>query len=315
MNPSDTPAARVHLALLTVAIAFGSSMVVGKIVLDEMPPLTLVWIRVFVGAMALSLCLSVTNAVGRRSPDSVPFSARRDLPKLAVLAVLGVVINQAFFFIGLARTTPVHATLIQQTIAPMTLALSLALGRERFSGGRVAGIGIAFLGAISLVARGGIDFSSSEFTGDLFVFLNAASYAGFLVLSPGTMVRLGSVTVSVAMFAIGTAVLLPICLPSLLSTDFAAIPWRAWAGVAYIVVFPTVVAYLLNAWALSRAAPSLVSAYIFIQPFIAVGLDMAVRGTRLTLPTIVSGVLVLVGVAIAAIASKRTGQRRRPDAA
>lgn len=282
-------------------------MVIGKIVLEEVPPLALVLIRVSLGGLAL--------LVGRRFVRSVPVSGRKDLLKLALLAMLGVVVNQTFFFLGLARTSPTHATLIQQTISPMTLALSLALGRERFSKGRVAGIGIAFAGAVTLVARGGIDFSSSEFVGDAFVLLNAASYAVFLVLSPGTMVRLGSVTVSAYMFAIATFVLLPISLPSLLAADLAAVSGRAWAGIAFIVVFPTVIAYLLNAWALARAAPSLVSAYIFLQPFIAIGLDMALRGTRLTLETVVPGALILAGVAIAAIASKRTGQRRRPDTA
>ena len=282
-------------------------MVVGKIVLEEVPPLALVLVRVSLGALAL--------LVGRRFLRSVPGISRRDLPKLALLAVLGVVINQTFFFLGLARTSPVHATLIQQTISPMTLALSLALRRERFSAGRVAGIAIAFVGAVSLVARGGVDFTSSEFVGDAFVLLNAASYAVFLVVSPGTMVRLGSVTVSAAMFTIGTIVLLPIALPSVVSTDFGAVSPGAWAGIAYIVAFPTVTAYLLNAWALARAAPSLVSAYIFLQPFIAIGLDMAVRGTRIGLDTIVPGALILAGVAVAAFASKRTGQRRRPDTA
>lgn len=297
----------MHGALLTVALAFGSAMVIGKIVLEEVPPLALVLLRVSLGGLALF--------VGRRFFRSVPVSGRKDLLKLALLAMLGVVVNQTFFFLGLARTSPTHATLIQQTISPMTLALSLALGRERFSKLRVAGIGIAFAGAVSLVARGGIDFSSTEFVGDAFVFLNALSYAVFLVLSPGTMVRLGSVTVSAYMFGIATVVLLPVSLPSLLATPLASVSARAWTGIAFIVVFPTVIAYLLNAWALARAAPSLVSAYIFLQPFIAIGLDMALRGTRLTLETVLSGALILAGVAVAAVASKRTGQRRRPDTA
>jgi drug/metabolite transporter (DMT)-like permease len=314
LQPTDTPALRVHAALLVVALSFGSAMVIGKIVLEEVPPLTLVIVRVALGASALLAFLRLA-AVGRRDGLSVPVSLRRDGPRLVLLAILGVVVNQALFFMGLARTTPVHATLIQQTISPMTLALSLALGRERFSVGRVAGIGLAFAGAVSLVARGGLDLGSDQLAGDALIFLNAASYAVFLVLSPGTMVRLGSLTVSAAMFAIGTVLLIPISLPTVLATDFAAISARAWAGIAFIVAFPTILAYLLSAWALARAAPSLVSAYIFVQPFVAVGLDAAVRGTRLGLDTIVPGALILAGVAVAAIASKRTGQRRRPDTA
>jgi len=290
-----------------VSLSFGSAMVVVKIVLEELSPLAFVLVRVSLGGAAL--------LIGRRIAGPVPVPGKKDLVKLSALAILGVVVNQTFFFLGLARTTPVHATLIQQTIAPLTLFLSIAVGRERFSPLRAAGILVAFAGALALVSGGAAGFSSGELEGDLLILVNAASYAVFLVASQRTIVRLGSLTVSAWMFAIGTVILLPFGLPDLARTDFASLSSGAWAGIAFVVAFPTVLAYLLNAWALARAAPSLVSAYIFIQPFVAAALDVLLRGATLPLGTVLSGALILSGVLLTAIASRRTGQRRGPDTA
>ncbi len=290
-----------------MSLSFGSAMVVVKIVLEELSPLAFVLVRVSLGGAAL--------LIGRRIAGPVPVPGKKDLVKLSALAILGVVVNQTFFFLGLARTTPVHATLIQQTIAPLTLFLSIAVGRERFSPLRAAGILVAFAGALALVSGGAAGFSSGELEGDLLILVNAASYAVFLVASQRTIVRLGSLTVSAWMFAIGTVILLPFGLPDLARTDFASLSSGAWAGIAFVVAFPTVLAYLLNAWALARAAPSLVSAYIFIQPFVAAALDVLLRGATLPLGTVLSGALILSGVLLTAIASRRTGQRRGPDTA
>jgi drug/metabolite transporter (DMT)-like permease len=45
---------------------------------------------------------------------------------------------------------------------------------------------------------------------------------------------------------------------------------KLWLAIIYIIVFPTVLTYFLNAWALSRVAPSVVAVYIYLQPLIAV---------------------------------------------
>ena len=51
----------------------------------------------------------------------------------AALALVGVVLNQVLFLLGVARTTAVHANILITMIPVFTLAVALVLGRERIS--------------------------------------------------------------------------------------------------------------------------------------------------------------------------------------
>jgi drug/metabolite transporter (DMT)-like permease len=73
----------------------------------------------------------------------------------------------------------------------------------------------------------------------------------------------------------------------------------AWIWLAFVVVFPTAGAYLLNNWALARADASVVALFIYLQPLIAALLAMARLGERPSPATWAGGVLVFAAVFLA----------------
>lgn len=68
---------------------------------------------------------------------------------------------------------------------------------------------------------------------------------------------------------------------------------------AYIVVFPTVLAYLLNSWALARVESSRVALFIYLQPVITAVLSATFLGERITPRLVASSALVFAGVLLA----------------
>ena len=70
-------------------------------------------------------------------------------------------------------------------------------------------------------------------------------------------------------------------MPALGGFDPTAVPGRIWALGAFIVVFPTALAYLLNFWALARVESSLVALFIYLQPLIATSLSILLLGEGL----------------------------------
>src|SRR6185436_15610653 len=93
-----------------------------KRVTAEMSPLMYASLR---AAGAAVLGLGVALALRRRFPS------RADTGKLALWAILGVVINQIFFVEGLYRTTTIHSALLNTAIPVITLLAAVALGREK----------------------------------------------------------------------------------------------------------------------------------------------------------------------------------------
>ena len=94
----------VYGALILVQVFFGLHYLAAKIVLEEIPPAA--WALIRVSSAALIMLL-VARAWGRRLPREWPV-----LGRLALLSVIGVVINQLFFVEGLSRTTASHSSIL-----------------------------------------------------------------------------------------------------------------------------------------------------------------------------------------------------------
>lgn len=301
MEPSTPPAnplhARrsaiaTHLALIVVQIAFASQVVEGKIAMqprvdggEEIAPAALAMARM-IGGSLFFLTLYFTK---RDRPRLV----WRDHAKLALLAVLGIALNQTLFLIGLRITSPMGASLLSVTIPVFTAAIAVAAGKERASFRLGIGLAIAVSGVLWLTGVRNFD------RGAALVALNSLSYSVYLVYSRGIIRRFGPITVIAWIFAWGALEFSPVGLPTLIHQvpQFTA---RGWMLVSYIIVMPTIVAYFCNAWALGRSSASLVTVYIYLQPILAAILSYVQLGQAISGRLAIAAVLIVIGVGIAA---------------
>lgn len=277
---------RVHATLVLVQVAFGSLAVEGKIAMSPQVGVSAAALAMarIAGGLAALLLLGLGGGL-------VLVRSAKDVAKLAVLALLGVVLNQALFLEGLRRTSPLSATLLVATIPVFAAIASAALGRERLSLRVAAGMALAVLGIVVLT---GFALPS---LGDSFVLLNAVSYALYLALAPPLLARYGSRTVMVYVFALGSLLFAPFG-GGALATDIPSWSARAWALVAFIIVVPTAFAYQANAWALRRATPTLVAVYIYLQPLVVAALAWVQLGQTPHLLVLAGGALILAGVTL-----------------
>src|SRR5512144_2517147 len=172
MSPSPAgkpPRATVHIALLFVQVAFGSLAVEGKLAMSPrfgVSPPALAMVRILGGALVFVPAHLLLRSRRVR--------AWRDAAELALLALFGIVLNQALFLAGLRRTSPVSATLLVAMIPVFTAAVAAITGRERLTGRAGAGIAVSLFGVLVLSG-----FALPR-RGDVLVLLNAASYALYI---------------------------------------------------------------------------------------------------------------------------------------
>jgi drug/metabolite transporter (DMT)-like permease len=270
---TSRPDVRVHAALLFVQLTFGGFSVLGKIVLGVLPPMALAGMRVLFAAPLLML-LALRRE--RRLPSF------RDLGMLAVLGFTGVFINQILFIVGLHHTTAINASILMPSIPVFTVAVAMVTRVERPSARRLVGIGISVIGALTMLDITSFTFSSGTGYGNFLVLLNCLSYAVFLVLARPVLLRLPPLTVIAWTFALGGAGVAVLAAPTLATVSWAAIPSHVWLAVAYILLLPTLVNYLLNTWAIKRSSSSLVAAYTTLQPVAAGVFGVLLLGERIT---------------------------------
>jgi len=291
----------VHLALFLVQVLFASLAIIGKIVLRDFPPASIVCFRVVGAALVL---LTANLLWNRRWVHD-----RRDVITLGVLGLLGVMLNQSLFLLGLSHTTAINATILVTTIPIFTVLYSVLTGREPPSALKFAGIAVAACGAIYLIGPDRWSQAPELALGNLLIVLAMVFYALYLVHSKAMVMTYGPVTVSTYVMSVSAVAALPLGISGLASVDLGAVRGVTWAWVAYIVVFPTILAYFLNIWALRRVSPNLVAAYIYLQPiFTALVAPAVLTGERITTRAAVAGLTIFFGLGLVIMAEAR--QRR-----
>lgn len=295
----QTALARVHLALIAVQAMFASLSIAGKLALQDMAPRALIAVRAPAAALILFGLRALIGPVERVPP--------RDLVVLAVLALFGIIINQILFVEGLARTTATNAIVLNATIPVFTTGVAIALRREQATLLRLIGLGVAFAGAL-VVASGGaggrFSLDATHLTGSALLLANSLSFAIYLVLSRPILQRYKTITVISWVMTFGALGVLPFG-AHLFVAAAPHVTQTGWLAVLWIVVFPTVGTYFLNAYALRRAPASLVAIYIYLQPILGAGMAAVVLGERPHLSTLTGGLLIAAGIALVTRAAKR----------
>ncbi len=293
--PEGRPAgsrAAVVSALVAVQVCFGLHYVAAKYIMTAVPPRAWATLRIVPAAALLMGFALLTRP--RRLPR-----APRDLAAIALFSIFGVVINQVCFVEGLARTRTSHSSLINTSIPVATLLIAILAGRERATGRKLAGIALSLGGVLYLIGHSGASLSSDFVAGDLLTLANALSYSLFLVISKPILARHSSLAVTAELLCFGAAGIAALGLPQLASLDLSLVPRAVWAAAAFVVIFPTVAAYLLNAWALKRVDSSLVALFIYLQPLLASTVAVIYPGEALGPEVLAAGALVFAGVAVA----------------
>ena len=285
-RPSDR---RLYLLLLLVVTLWSFNYVVGKVALRQFPPLLLVGLRT-----ALAGILMVPVYLWREPGKTSPWSWR-ELRILVPLGVCGVAANQFLFVVGLARTSVAHAGIVIATTPILVLLLAAAMGQERLSAQKLAGMGIAFAGIILLqLARA--PGSPATLAGDGYVLLAAFSFAGFTVLGKSVSSRHGGITVNAIAYGSGGLLLLPLVLWQGSSFQYSGVTALGWWSVFYMAAFSSVIAYLMYYYALTHIAASRVSGFSYLQPVLATLMAIPILREPVSPGMLVGGSLALAGV-------------------
>lgn len=279
-----------HLALLAVQILFGIWPIFGKVVLRSMSPTSLVAVRITGAALALALLQRrLTPLLQMRSKDIVLLTA---------CSLLGIVGNQFLFVKGLSLTTVINAEILSTTIPVYALSISILLRYERWSFKSVGGMLIAAAGVLYLINPTRADLTTQTTTGNILILINSFLYAIFIVISKSLYERYGALNVITWIFVVGSLITIPVGIYSLQQENLQAIDASVWVALAFIILLPTVGAYYLNAYALTRVSPSTVAIYIYLQPLMAFGFAPLLLGEKWNYRTIVAALLIFLGVAL-----------------
>jgi drug/metabolite transporter (DMT)-like permease len=291
-------AARVHLALLTVSILFGASYVVAKQLVSSVTPAAWAMFRM-IAATAILVPLALWLRRQRQWPD------RRTILWLGVAAFFGVMLNQVLFIEGLHRTTPAHSSVICASIPIWTLIAAVVARQERLTLPRVLAVLLALIGVQYLLGLDrlllgtdpGFADDRASLLGDGLTLINCCAFAIHLVLMRRIGRRVDPMLATAVMFLWAVLPITAYGAPQATAVDLELTVTHPliWCAI-YMVLFATLLTYLLNTWALRHTHSSTVALYINVQPIVAVSLDTALGAPLPGRRFVVALVLVSAGL-------------------
>lgn len=268
-----------------------------KIGLRDVPPFTFAFFRFLIASVLL---LALLPWLG----DKVKI-APRDGIKIALLGVMIVIFNQAFYIWGQSYTSASHGSLLFAFTPIFIYGLSLFVLKERFTVRRMVGTALAVVGAALVVSQRGLDFDLEMLKGDAIILLAVLVWAIYTVYGKPLVEKYGAFKVTCYAAVSGTIAYFPFGLREALNTDLAAISVEGWLAVIYLGTGLSIGAYVLWYWAIKHFEASRVAPFHNIQPIIATYFAYLMIDEIITGQFIVGGILVVCGVLVVELTGKK----------
>lgn len=279
---------KAHLALLGASMIYGANYSLAK----EVMPMYAAPSGIIILRVAGSLLLFAAFWMMR--PE---LPKHKDIGRFLLCALTGVMANQLMFFEGLNLTTPIQAAIILTANPILVMIAAAVIAGERITRLKMVGIALGIAGALLLILqRPTLPAGSDELLGNVLIFLNAVSYAVYLVLVKRLMREYQLMTVMTWVFLPGLLMVLPFGAGSFAETPWLDLPSGIIGILVFIVLGTTFLAYLLNAYALATVNASVVSVYVYLQPLLASLFALMLGKDNLSVRMLISALLVFGGV-------------------
>jgi drug/metabolite transporter (DMT)-like permease len=222
--------------------------------------------------------------------------ARRDVPRLILLGVVGNVLYQLAFIFGLDLTRAGNAS-VMMALTPLFIALlSWRVGHEqpgRFTwiGGACSVAGVALVSGTALQLEG-----TSALLGDLILVGAGMTWACYTVGSRPLIQRYGSVPVTAWTMWSGTVVIALLGVPSLLAQPWGEVSAGAWGGLMFSAFLSIGLSYLIWYRGVERLGNTRTSIYSNLTPAAALVVAAVWLGERLTVFSVLGAAMTIGGV-------------------
>ncbi|MGW5423544.1 EamA family transporter [Streptomyces sp. NPDC003943] len=288
----------VWAALAIVYVVWGSTYLAIRVVVETLPPFLSAGARFVVAGLVLAGIIAWRQGIG-----ALKVSARQ----LASAAVVGLMLllGGNMFVVLAEMSVPSGLAALLIAVVPVFVVMLKALAGERPTAGGIAGV-LVGLGGLAVLTLPGLS-GEVKVSGVILVIVGALSWSIGSFSSSRLPMPANPFTASVyEMLAGGLAgVGVGLLRGEQHGLDLAAVSTRSWAGLAYLVVFGSLIAFTAYAWLLQTAPLSLVATYAYVNPVVAVALGALILNEALSWPIVLGGAIVVVGVGLIVSTERR----------
>jgi len=220
--------------------------------------------------------------------------------------ISGLVVGALFFLVGHGSLHWAEqyvgsglAALLIATEPMFILVLAWSMGQQRISRMSSFGLGLGVVG-VAILTGAELTTKGSSLLGLLAVLLGSLSWAAGVVISPKLKLPSDALGRTAVPLVCGAGLLL---IAAGITGEFQAVHWasislKSILGLAYLIVFGSVVAFTAYTWLLQRCPPALVATHTYANPVVAVLMGWLLASEQLTMRVAVASVAILGAIVL-----------------
>ena len=282
----------VFLTTLFAVVSWGASFIATKIALHYVQPFTVVWFRFGIGVLVLGIGALVRGQIRQRPAAS-------DLLYFALLGAQGITFHQWLQSSGLVTAQATSTAWIVATTPVFIAILGWFFLKERFNLLRWAGILLAALGVLLVVAHGDLNSifrGSFGAPGDLLILISAPNWAIFTVLSRRGLNRYPAALMMLYVMLFGWLLTSIFFFSGPGLADLANLRLEGVLALLFLGIFCSGLAYIFWYDALQALPAAQAGVVLYLEPLVTVAVASTILFEPLYWSTFLGGVIILAGV-------------------
>lgn len=282
---------------LGAASIWGGMYVVSKVVLEIIPPFSLVSLRLILGALTLVLVLWMRG---------FPAISRKQALQVLGVGLVGYGVSLSLQFLGTKLSTAANGSLVTSATPAFVLIFAAILLKEKITALRLIALFLATSGVVAVIDPRSAQLNPDLFLGNILLIGAAVTWALYSVLVRKTTQNLDVISFSLIAFIGGLPIVMPVGAWELKTIGVGEVSLGVVGGVLFLGIISTALAMVLwnNAFALIDA--SLASLTFFAQPVVGTVLGWLFLGERITPLFLFGGFLIGLGLVISSREQRTT---------
>lgn len=296
-----------HLGMLAATIMWGILSPITKGVLEggAISGLALSAIRIGGGTILFLLASLLPSSLTGDFPVE-----RRDLKTLFLASIIMISLNQGLFIISIQYTTPIDTSVMTTMTPVFTLLLAAIFIGQPLTPLKIMGVFMGLGGALLIAfAQTDSGIASNPVLGDFLCILAQICAAVYYIFFLKLINKYPPFTIMKWMFLFSAITYVPCMIPYLAEVEWTALDAMDLWSLAYIIIFPTFLAYLIIPFAQRILKPTVISMYAYLQPVVSAVLSAAMGLAIFGWSRIFGTLLIFAGVFLVSFAVRKVPQK------
>jgi len=274
---------------IAAASIWGGMYVVSKIVLEVIPPFTLLTYRLLLGILTLGIIILLKGKLRVN---------KNQFWQIFGVGIVGYGISLGFQFTGTKLSTASNGALVTSATPVFVIFFAWILLREKITLKLLFALLISTIGVLAVIDPRNSEISPSLFWGNLSLLAAALTWALYSVLVRMVTRSTEVLTVSLITFVGGLPITIPASLWESASIGIGTITPGVIGGVLFIGVISTALAMFLWNYAFATLDAGVASLTFFAQPLVGTFLGWAFLREQITPLFMVGGLMIGVGLVL-----------------